>query len=143
MLNTNGLAIKKNANNNSFNSGNPIKQGANTFFPIQLLSSLPLAYCNIWFCLYDFFNLHRFFFSSCREEVIISWLTSSFKRLPLPKTRIILIVRQFSIKENQFWEYRKKCMHSMIISRVYFFTRSVCLYVSWPPHFSFRNVSKS
>ena len=62
LFNTDWLAMKYNTNSNSFNSGNPIRWGPNTLLPIQLLSSLPLAHYNIWFCLCVIFNLYHCFF---------------------------------------------------------------------------------
>ena len=56
--------MKYNANRDNYYSGNPIRQWANTFFSVQLLSILSFVHydiCLFWFCLCAIFNFHRFF----------------------------------------------------------------------------------
>ena len=71
------------------------------------------------------------FFSSCRRNAIVTWLTSSFKWSPLSKS---MTARRFPVCEKKVQERRKKCIHSKICAFYYcfscmIFTRNVCSYI--------------
>ena len=126
--------------------GDPIRWGANTFFAIHLLSSLPLA-LYIWFYLSAIFNLHRSFPPSCQENSFVA----NFKRQVIAFTNSSNNSRLHIICPLKKTDSRveKKCMHSKIcvfyLFLMYVIAKNVHLYVSQlpTPYFNFRKISKN